>query len=309
MTNTTKQSAFMPNAFQVPNIYVDTFWSLLTPEEKDCLVYAMRRIFGFGKRRDRISLSQFCSGICSRSGERLDYGTGLGLAAVRTALAGLLHYGLMIQTAENDSKLNTGAEYELQLDEARVDLTGLLMRAGQRKNKNQAKTVKARKYADARRRQPGLLDRPPIVGQTPPHTVRQTPPPTVRQKHNKQDKQGNTDSLLELDAISNLTIPQAMKLPELALFQKVTKRLPGQPQWEMIVRFMREKQPDEATMQKCWDTWIEAGFRAQNLAWLIDWTVNGIPKVKKPNGNGTRPASGQAASALRKYHEKLEQGQ
>ncbi len=71
-------SEFIPNSFQTPNVYIDRFMHLLTAEEWKVLSYAVRRIFGFQKRSDRISLSQFMHGTRSTLNDvQLDYGTGL----------------------------------------------------------------------------------------------------------------------------------------------------------------------------------------------------------------------------------------
>ena len=81
---------------RVPNWLVDFVYPLLGPAEKDCLLYIVRRTFGFhagdgtGRRKewDRIALSQFVDGIHSGS-FILDLGTGLSRTAVIKALKGL----------------------------------------------------------------------------------------------------------------------------------------------------------------------------------------------------------------------------
>jgi hypothetical protein len=136
--------SFLPNSFQVPNEYIDRYFGLLTSEEKVVLIYTVRRIFGFGHRQDRISLSQYANGTRNRAGKQLDYGTGLSTSAIRPALAALIRYGLLIEVARNDPRANQGALYELQLDSARVDEAGLLERASAQKQKNRARTRRAR---------------------------------------------------------------------------------------------------------------------------------------------------------------------
>lgn len=140
-------SEFLPNSFQTPNAYIDRFMHLLTAEEWKVLSYAARRIFGFGKRQDRISLSQFTGGVVDRkAGRRLDYGTGLSKSGVLHALAGLTQYGLLLEIEKGSITANTAALYELQLDSERVDLAGLEARAASRR------TTNARRTGDARTR-------------------------------------------------------------------------------------------------------------------------------------------------------------
>jgi hypothetical protein len=105
--------SFIPNSFQVPNVYIDEYLHMLSGNEFKVLVYAIRRIFGFNKRVDRISISQFCEGIKSRnSGEYLDHGTGLARATVIKALDNLEKYGLIARIKGNDRN-NNGAMYQL----------------------------------------------------------------------------------------------------------------------------------------------------------------------------------------------------
>jgi len=79
---------------RVPNLIFDVVAPLLRPAERDCLLYIVRRTYGFadpngGRRaRDTISLEQFENGITS--GEYLlDLGTGLSRNTIRKALRGL----------------------------------------------------------------------------------------------------------------------------------------------------------------------------------------------------------------------------
>lgn len=118
-------SSFIPNSFQTPNDYVDIYMALLSPAEYKVLIYAVRRIFGFNKRKDAIALSQFTDGIQSRlTGEMLDHGTGLSRPTVISALAELQKYGLIVKL-ENGTANHASNVYELQLDADLVDLAGL----------------------------------------------------------------------------------------------------------------------------------------------------------------------------------------
>lgn len=78
---------------QVPQIVADVVAPLLTPPERDCLLYIVRRTYGFaegaGRRaRDTISVSQFEHGISSGN-YLLDLGTQLSRTTIRKALESL----------------------------------------------------------------------------------------------------------------------------------------------------------------------------------------------------------------------------
>ena len=118
-------SAFIPNSFQTPNAYIDRVMHLLTPEEFKVLIYAVRRILGFQKRRDRISLSQFVSGVSS-GGSQKDHGTGLNRETVIRCLESLVAFGLL--TRKDEPRHPDGTLYILQLDSDAVDLAGLQKR-------------------------------------------------------------------------------------------------------------------------------------------------------------------------------------
>lgn len=165
-------SDFIPNSFQVPNAYVDRVWHLLTPQEQSVLIYMARRIFGFGKREDRISLSQFTGGIRSRKdGRMLDGGTGLGADAVRRALAGLVEFGLASELAP--ATHSEGPLYSLQLDDSCLDKAGL-------EERKKAKTEAARERTRDAREKSGVC-RTEGVGVCPTEGRG-----SVGQTHNKQ---------------------------------------------------------------------------------------------------------------------------
>lgn len=136
---------FIPNSFQVPNAYIDRFMALLEPEEFCVLIYAARRIFGFQKRSDRISVSQFSAGLVSRkTGARLDDGTGLNRTTVMRALDNLVRFRLMEKLEENDPKTNAGALYALQLDSDAVDWDALVARKAAKFAASAARAGRAR---------------------------------------------------------------------------------------------------------------------------------------------------------------------
>ena len=80
----------IPNSTQIPNLILDLVIPLVSEAEARCLLYICRRTFGFHKRYDSISLSQFEKGIRSRQKGQLDYGTGMSRPGVVYALKNLI---------------------------------------------------------------------------------------------------------------------------------------------------------------------------------------------------------------------------
>lgn len=272
-----RPSEFIPNSFQTPNIYVDSYLHLLSGEEWKVLTYAIRRILGFNKRSDRISLSQFSEGIVNRQGVRLDYGCGLNVDTIRTITANLCEYGFLIRLQENDPHLNTGPEYGLQLDDTKINLSAILQRKTMKEKANQVRTKRARNTLKGKRQQYPLLSdntTPPIVGQY--------SPPIVGQTHNNQETQGNPDSLATLEEIALMSVAEARKVPEIKLYEEVTGGFPGKYQWMYIVESIRLNHTQKETMITCWAEWAKRGYKPNNLGWLLEWCVSGI----KDNHNG-----------------------
>jgi hypothetical protein len=95
-----------PNFTQIPNVFFDEIYSKLGFAELKVLLYLMRRTYGFHKKTDRISLTQFESGI-----EGLDVGTGLARKNIISALSSLEEKKIVIK---NKNKYVTS--YSLYLD-------------------------------------------------------------------------------------------------------------------------------------------------------------------------------------------------
>jgi len=163
-------SNFIPNSFQTPNVYIDAVMPLLLPHEFVVLSYAVRRIYGFNKRQDRIALSQFTDGTVSGDGHNYDYGTGLSVGTVRKAIDVLIGFKLLIKVADNDTRRNEGALYELQLDQDAVDWDGLKLRAAKRSSNMVAKMEKVRNAKPA-------MPQTPLCGTVPPPLCGTVPPP------------------------------------------------------------------------------------------------------------------------------------
>lgn len=102
------KSTISPNHTQIPNDYLDYFMEHLNGAEWKCLCYIARRTFGFQKRQDKISISQFVDGITSKEGIKLDGGTGLSKQSVISAIKVLVDVGIL------EKLVNTrGNKYQL----------------------------------------------------------------------------------------------------------------------------------------------------------------------------------------------------
>lgn len=136
---------FIPNSFQTPNAYVDDLMYLLTSSEWKVLSYTVRRIFGFQKRADRISISQYIEGTLDRDAEKYyDHGTGLSKHTVIKALDDLVKFGIMRVVSENNPKTNNGREYSLTTDPSTIDFFALNSRALEVAKSNAKKAAIAR---------------------------------------------------------------------------------------------------------------------------------------------------------------------
>lgn len=149
-------SEFIPNSFQTPNAFVDELMALLTGEEYKVLSYAARRIFGFQKRQDRISLTQFERGLVAKDGRILSRGTGLSRPTIIKCLANLEAFGLFIRVNPNE-KSNEGTEYELQLDPEKVNWKALEDRLSTWESKNKEKMERVRSGGDGKKIVPDSL--------------------------------------------------------------------------------------------------------------------------------------------------------
>jgi hypothetical protein len=101
----------IPNSTQIPNLILDLVIPLISEAEARCLLYICRRTFGFHKRYDSISLSQFEKGIRSRQGVQLDFGTGMSRPGVTYALKNLVKVEVIFMR-----KNSRGNRYMLNLN-------------------------------------------------------------------------------------------------------------------------------------------------------------------------------------------------
>lgn len=139
-------SEFIPNSFQLPNIYVDRLFPLLTAQEMRVVIYIARRTYGFGKLADSISLNQFVDGIATSEGAQLDHGAGVSRQAAITALKTLQGYRVVEMVAPGVKfpvKARRATIYALQLNSGAVDWAGLERR--QQQNSESMRQRKAKK--------------------------------------------------------------------------------------------------------------------------------------------------------------------
>jgi hypothetical protein len=85
-----------PRYTQIPDQVFDELAPRLTESELRVLLYICRRVFGFGKESDAISISQMVDGIRTRAGRQLDYGTGMSRPGVTRGVKGLIAKGVIV---------------------------------------------------------------------------------------------------------------------------------------------------------------------------------------------------------------------
>lgn len=115
-----KQKSLIPNSTQIPNVILDLIMPRLpTADHERILRYICRRTFGFGKKTDRIGLSQFVSGIKTKDGIQLDYGSGVKRGTARSCLRDLIAAGIVQKvTAENGRANGYRINYAIDPEQA-----------------------------------------------------------------------------------------------------------------------------------------------------------------------------------------------
>ena len=105
------------NFCRVPVNFMDFYLRGLSKAEMLVIFYIIRRTFGFDKRRDAISYSQFLNGICTKEGRWLDYGTGLSRKSLVSALDSLVKKRVIRRYSRLTADSGRAASvYELNLD-------------------------------------------------------------------------------------------------------------------------------------------------------------------------------------------------
>ena len=187
MTERIAKEALYPNTTQIPNLYLDKVFHLLTDAECRALLYLSRHTYGWGRVSASISLDEFVNGRFWREGEhgertsrRMDAGCGLrSRSAISKALEGLQEYGLVNQLRQATLGDMTGSEWQTIKDEARIDVDGLTLRAQVKQRANRKRTEAGRaKSPKQERPAPGQSDTPaPGQSDTPAPGQSDTPAP------------------------------------------------------------------------------------------------------------------------------------
>ena len=167
-----------PNYTQIPDIFFDEVMCHLTEAELRVALYIMRRTFGFKKRADAISFSQFLKGITTRDGRRLDHGCGIaGRTNLTRALKGLEDKGIIVARRSVSAK----GDAQTTVYELRFRDTGEVVPA---RDYPHARVVTAEDHLPAdvvtAHDHPGDRPSPPVV-------IERDPQETVEQErdHNK----------------------------------------------------------------------------------------------------------------------------
>lgn len=88
----------------------------------------------------------------------------------------------------------------------------------------------------------------------------------------------------------------ALKLPEISLYRKITGRIPGQAQFPLIYDAIRQIGLTRAKIEPFWKAHLTRGGKVEALYWLTEWAV--AEKVTPPgNGNGHANGSKPADTA------------
>ena len=168
------EKLLIPNTTQIPNLILDHLLPVLEQAETRCILYICRRTFGFGKNKDRISLTQFTNGIKTKDGQILDKGTGLSRPAVVWALQRLVAAGVVYS-----EKTTKGTFYELNLNmniEAAIKIITEI-RVSHNKERNnkpkQGKLFKVVKQVNqlTKLTKSGLPSKPEVVNQVNPQNL------------------------------------------------------------------------------------------------------------------------------------------
>lgn len=264
-----EKSKIVPNTFQTPNTLVDDFMRYLTGNETKCYLVIVRKTLGWLKRRDRISLSQI-----------MEF-TGMSEGPARESMKELCRFGLVNRTAENDPNKNLGPEYELELDEMKISMAGLVARDEESKSAAQKRISQARAKL-AEKNNPTQSTEPPPVEQTHPHSV----PQSTQKPLSKAIKKEYTPP----PDLQGLPISEYRKIPEIRLFMDATKWIPGSFVLETVCEFVHagltEKQIADA-----FKAWCARGYRAANVQGYLEWARDGIPPAKGNYGSKNNTAS------------------
>jgi DNA-binding transcriptional ArsR family regulator len=104
----------------------------------------------------------------------------------------------------------------------------------------------------------------------------------------------------------NLTVNEALRLPELRIFRDTTGKTPGCGQWETVWNTIREMngKGNAKYLRPFWLEWSSRGYNTSNLNWLTEWATAGeIPPKNKPNSHPAKGNRTDDLAALRRNRE------
>lgn len=67
--------------------------------------------------------------------------------------------------------------------------------------------------------------------------------------------------------------------PAIANYREIVGRYPDKALWDRVIGVIGPA-PDLERMNECWVAWRARGYSPQNLSWLFEWYVKGIPEVR-----------------------------
>ncbi|HEX2905893.1 MAG TPA: hypothetical protein VHO69_03485 [Phototrophicaceae bacterium] len=130
---------FIPNSFQMPNVFIDDLMFLLTDTEWRVLCYMTRHILGWqdkiAERQRHMSLMMFVNGFGEYPG------CGLSKPAVKAALDSLAEFGLIERIGKPTT---SGQLWRLAFDGPSINWEGLQQRQEEKSANGQKRTAKAR---------------------------------------------------------------------------------------------------------------------------------------------------------------------
>lgn len=88
--------------------------------------------------------------------------------------------------------------------------------------------------------------------------------------------------------------------PALVAYREIRGRFPSKDVWDLVIQALGDH-PDTTKMRECWLAWRGHNYAPENLAWLVDWYINGIPA----RGNGATRQN-NSMDAVRRVIEKYE---
>lgn len=66
------------------------------------------------------------------------------------------------------------------------------------------------------------------------------------------------------------------KHPAIQAFRSLRGKYPNKDVWDLVISVLGAE-PDVIRLKRCWLAWRAKNFSSENLGWLVDWYVNGVP--------------------------------